>query len=281
MSTNDKKADEANVQDEDEVTEDDLKNLKYGGVESDDESEDENTEDENTEEDDEDTGDDEDENTEDDAEENSEEEDDSDDDSDDANEFVKEFPNIKGDSLEDYSRGLEKAYQNSTSEALRLKRELDELKSSEDYTPPDNSNTSPAELYMKQKMDEEINTAYQEVVKKYPQVQEQQYYDAFTREVAVLSKTILESQGRLAPPSELYKKATAILGWESADEITDGEKTTLSIKNRISTGKTSNGAKSTKRTKSKVNQAMIEANRKMYPDKTDAEIRAELEPYVN
>src|SRR3954471_15699245 len=39
--------------------------------------------------------------------------------------FVKEFDYIKGDTPEEYAKNLEAAYKNSSSEALRLKGELD------------------------------------------------------------------------------------------------------------------------------------------------------------
>ena len=88
-------------------------------------------------------------------------------------EFVKEFPNIKGDTPEEYAKNLEIAYQNSTSEAIRLKKAAEEsdIQIDDSDAGDDLSDTSdPLSLYMKQKMDEEIDKAYADFSAKYTQV---------------------------------------------------------------------------------------------------------------
>lgn len=198
--------------------------------------------------------------------------------------FVKEFDYIKGDTPEEYAKNLEQAYKNSTAEALRLKNLSEastttERTEEEEETPVTPSVTDPTALYMKQKMDEEINQAFDEFSKDYPQAKDPTDYNKFVQEVAAFSATIFNSQGRLAPPKELYQKAAVSLGWEKQSAVTSKDKLNIAVKNNSATTKpTSATGKTT--TKSKVPQAMIETNRKMYPGKTDEEIRKELEPYI-
>lgn len=252
----DKVSDDPVVSD-DQVTEDDLRDLKYGS----DEVETSNEEDESDESD---------------ETEDTEEEGEEDGQTDDQATFTKEFPNIKGDTPEEYAKNLEIAYQNSTAEALRLKGLTD--KPADNAEKPVVDTSDPVALFMKQKMDEEITTAYTKFADQYPQVKSEPEYAKFTSTVAELSQTILQSQGRLAPPAELYKKAAAILDWQS-EVPTPDDKLKDAVRNNTSTSRTSSTTKKT--STSKVTDAMVATNRKMYPNKTDAQIREELEPYVN
>lgn len=266
------------VDDSKTVTEEDLRNLKYSddGVETSKE-EDEPT-DEQTEED---------ESTDEAGEEvetnDQATDDEADDESEEAPTFVKEFKHIKGDTPEEYARNLEEAYKNSTTEALRLKGLVDTApkepgigETTDDEVDFDPSN--PVSLYMKQKMDEEIVTAFTEFSAKYPQVNDTLEYNKFTQEVSVLSQTIMKSQKRLAPPKELYAKAAAILGWKP-DKVTDKDRLGDALKNSAASPKPSSSAPK-KPVKSKVTDAQVAAHKAMYPGKTDAQIRKELEPYV-
>jgi hypothetical protein len=69
------------------------------------------------------------------------------------------------------------------------------------------------------------------------------------------------------------------LGWEPADKVSDKEKLSMALKDSASVTKTSSASAKTP-TKSKVTDQMVAVNRAMYPGKTDAQIREELEPYV-
>ncbi len=193
--------------------------------------------------------------------------------------FVKEFPNIKGDTPEEYAKNLEAAYRNSSSEALRLKK-LTEEATKDDEATEEVDLSNPISLYMKQKMDEEITTAFDDFKKSYPTVNDPNEYSRFTQEVAVLSQTILASQKRLAPPKELYAKAAVILGWDAEDKVNDKEKLDAAVKDRAATSKTASATK-TKAKQSKVTDTQVLLFKKLNPmsTKTDAEIREELEPF--
>lgn len=273
-----------NVDDDDkEVTEDDLRALKYneGEVETSNE-EDETAEDDEENEETEEAGE-EDGETDDQAEEGESEEDAETDSDEDEPEFVKEYPYIKGDTPEEYAKNLEEAYKQSTAEALRLKDLADKAPPKTDAEDEEEADlttpTDPVSLFMKQKMDEEIDAAYSEFSKEFPQVAEPAEYQKFIKEVSTLSRTIMSSQGRLASPKELYAKAAVILDWERQETApSKEERIKMAAKANAASSKTSSSTK--KAPKSKVTDAMVKANRLMYPNKSDDDIRKELEPYV-
>lgn len=194
--------------------------------------------------------------------------------------FVKQVPSIAGDTQEEYLKNLEIAHQQSTAEALRLKSLVDaaEPKSEEATQAEEIDLSDPLRLYAKQKMDEDIQTAFATFSKDYPQVSDQAEYNKFTVEVSALSNTIMTSQKRLASPEELYSKAAVILGWEKDTAPDSKEKLGMAVKGQGAVSKTTSAT--TTAPKSKVTAEMIATNKLMYPDKTEAQIREELEPYV-
>lgn len=167
-----------------------------------------------------------------------------------------------------------KAYEESTKEALRLKA-LTEVPEPPKVEVPEGTLT-PEQLYIKQKQDEEIANAFAEVTTNYSQVKDPEEYKKFTAMANTFGKTILDAEGRLATPKELYSKTVIALGWTADDSK---EKLGAALKDSAGSPRISSGAGQSNTT-SKVTDAMIIANRKMYPGKTDAEIREELEPYI-
>lgn len=267
------------VDDDTKVTEEDLRKDKYGDGEVEapkeaDETPDPETSEDKSEETSEDGG-----KTDDQTEDEEAEETDTTESADDSSEFVKEFPNIKGDNLEDYARELERTLQLSNVEGKRLS---DALKTKESSSESDTTETvdisDPLQLWAKQNLDKQIQEAYSDFSKSYPQVTDQAQYDQFTLIVSELTNTIRQSQNRLAEPAELYSKAAVILGWKPEGGVDSKDKLNMAIKGNASISKTISATKSTPR--SKVTDQMVAANKLMYPKKSEAEIRAELEPYV-
>lgn len=197
----------------------------------------------------------------------------------DSSDFVKEFPNIKGDNLEDYARELERTLQLSNTEGKRLSDALKtkESSSESDATTETVDISDPLQLWAKQNLDKQIQEAYSDFSKSYPQVTDQAQYDQFTLIVSELTNTIRQSQNRLAEPAELYSKAAVILGWKP-EAVDSKDKLNMAIKGNASIAKTTSATKSTPR--SKVTDQMIAANKLMFPKKSEEEIRKELEPYV-
>lgn len=191
--------------------------------------------------------------------------------------FTKLVPSIAGDNLEDHAKKLAEAYQASTAEALRLKAELEKGQAPAAETPVTPTTTlTPEQLYINTKIKEESDAAYAELAKNYPQATDAEEYKKFTHNAQILGKTITEAEGRLPSPKELYAKTAVLLGWTAQD---NAEKLAAAVKDGASSPQVSSGAPAPT-PKSKVTDAMIIANRKMYPGKTDAEIREELEPYI-
>lgn len=252
------------VDDDKAVTEADLRSLKYDndGVETSQE-EDEPTEAEESDE----------------TTEETEGEEDSTDDSKEEPAFVKKFAHIKGDTPEEYAKNLEAAYDNSTAEFMKLRNEKDSQEPGVGDASDDEVDFSnPVNAYIKQKMDEEIVSAYSTFSVRFPQVKDPVEYEKFQAEVDAFSQTIRTTQKRFASADELFNKAAVSLGWEPADEVTDEERTAAAVKDRAAVSKTSSGTK--KAAKSKVTSEMIATHKKMYPGKSDSEIRAELEDFV-
>ena len=266
------------VDDDKPVTEDDLRALKYDKTDVETSKEEDET-DESEKEDDKESEDKGEEEAK--ADDSTEDEEKSDDESeDDKPSFVKEFPNIKGDTPEEYAKNLEAAYKNSTGEALRLKELVGKGKPKD--TEADDEKPAPGsylEMYAQQQLDNDIQASYAKFSIDYPQVKDDSEYGKFTKTVETLTNTIMGSENRVAPPAELYTKAAIILGWEKQSVPTEKEKLAMALKDKTATSKTSSsGAKGS--SKSKVTDQMIAVNRRMYPDKTDAQIREELEPHV-
>lgn len=199
--------------------------------------------------------------------------------------FTKKFPNIKGDTPEEYASNLEAAYENSSAEAIRLKKATEapapipeSIQSEEEEAPK-----SWTELYANQKLQEEANTAYADLTKpeNYPILADQTSpeYTQFTKEVDSLSRTILASQGRLAPPAELYRKAALIMDLQRSSEPSEDEKLGMAVKDGAAVSKTNSISKSAP--KSKVTDTEVLFFKKMNPNSelSDTEIRKELEPH--
>lgn len=202
--------------------------------------------------------------------------------------FVKEFPNIKGDTPEEYAKNLEIAYNNSSSEAIRLKTELDAATPPPPTTPtpeaPDTSIEAPVlsatDLYVQQKLDTEIREAFDEIKRDYPQASDPGEYAKFSKKVEVFSRTIIDSENRLASPAELYNLAAVSLKWDKqATTPDDKEKLNQALKDGAATPKTPAAPSKPKPAGPKISEAELKMNRKMYPGKSDAEIVEELAPY--
>lgn len=169
-----------------------------------------------------------------------------------------------------------KAYEQSTKEALRLKGELDK-------TPPPvvapevpGSDSTPEQLYVKQMLTKESDTAFAEILEKYPQVKDQETYKRFSQTAEILSRTIVETEKRFPFAQELYNKTAVVMGLKPDTS----EELGAAIKDSASASKTSSSTPSPAPV-SKVSEDMIAWNLKTYPNKTRAEIIEELEPHIN
>jgi hypothetical protein len=268
------------------VTEADIRNLKYpdGEVETSQKEEDETSEEETVDETEEEETVEDSDNTEvQEADETEEEES-----SEEETAFVKQFPNIKGDTPEEYAKNLEIAYNNSTTEALRLKKLTEATVNKQSDSPigeVDETDTGvakptdPAQLWVNEQMDNAITQAYDKFKADYPQVLDPEQHDIFVDEVADFAQRAL-AKGQAPNPAKFYNQAAISLGWEKQSVPSEKEKLGMAVKqNAASTKVTSSGAKPG--LKSKVTDQQIAVHRSMTGStKSDAEIRKELEPHV-
>ncbi len=186
--------------------------------------------------------------------------------------FVKQVPSIAGDTEEDYRKNLEVAYQQSTAEALRLKGLAD---AAADDTPPENTEpVDPRLLYLDRLLNKDIQTTFAEFKKSYPQVDDPAEYARFENEAASLSR-YYQTQNQVLTADELYPKVAAILGWQSGESK---DKLNMALKDKAAVSKTTSAT--TTKPKSKISEDIMAWNRQAYPNKTDEEIRKELEPYL-
>lgn len=208
--------------------------------------------------------------------------------------FTKSFPNIKGDTPEEYIKNLEAAYGNSTTEALRLKK-LSEARtatpppqvgdeddpSDKSVSPPATVTSDPTQLWISQQMDKEILRAYDSFKNDYSQVEDPEMYEKFVAEVTVFSQAKL-AKGEIPEPDDLYRKAAVSLGWEKTSAPSDKEKLGAALKtNAASSPAKTTGAKPP--VKSKVTDAQVTAYRQIARNGhqlSDAEIRKKLEANV-
>jgi hypothetical protein len=174
-----------------------------------------------------------------------------------------------------------KAYEQSTTEALRLKGELDKKVEAPQVTETstetsDDSVLTPEQLYVKQMLIKESDEAFAGIVEKYPSVKDPDTYKRFSETAKIVSKTIVDAEKRLPLAKELYDKTAIILGLQAdtSDELGAALKDGASA-TRIA------AATPGPAPKSKVTDEMVAANLKMYPNKTRAEIIEELEPHIN
>jgi hypothetical protein len=192
--------------------------------------------------------------------------------------FTKKFPNIKGDTPEEYAQNLEVAYENSTAEFQKLRKQAPPLNEDKDIEAELPS--SMLELYAKQELDKKLNESWQTFSGQYSQVNDPVEYDKFKKRVATVNQAIISDERRLAEPSELYAIAASSLGWKSDTVPSDKESLAMAVKDNASTAKSSGSPKPAPKA-SKVSSKEIAFYRKLHPgdDKTDAQIREELEPH--
>lgn len=174
-----------------------------------------------------------------------------------------------------------KAYGESTKEALRLSGELKKVQPASPPPTPQPTGTDtpdPDKLYIEHLRDKDINIVWTKVVNEYPELGDPngEPYKKFVQRANIMGKTILTDEKRYVEPSELYPMVISSLGFKSVDSQ---EKLGAALRDGASSPKVSSGGAPAPQT-SKVTDKMIALNRKMYPGKTDAEIREELEPHV-
>lgn len=181
----------------------------------------------------------------------------------------------------------QKAYPESSGEALRLKKENDDLKTQLDKkveTPPvapvntvvtNDEVLTPEQLYVRTQLIKESDQAFAQIVQKYPDANSPENRDRFKQTSEEVSKVIVASEKRFPEALELYEKTAVILGLQPDNS----EAVSSAVKDASAAPRTSS-APASPTPLSRVTEEMIAENQKWYPNKSRDEIIKELEPYI-
>lgn len=205
--------------------------------------------------------------------------------------FTKKFPNLKGDTPEEYVPHLEQAYQNSFTEALRLKKDLDEATrklaqapppqppGKEPETPPavEGYDQLPEVQYIKAIQQRDMKTAFDTFAQKYPQVKDEQSFTQFRNAADPLGQAFFVTEGRQPTYDELFPRIAAYLGWQTTEAAGTAGQT---IKESLSTVQ-ANSATVPKPRQPRVTDAQVDAYLKMYPNKNRADVVKELSEAIS
>jgi hypothetical protein len=220
------------------------------------------------------------------TEETSEEADDAQDEGED---FERRFTQFKGETIEEYTKNLETAYANSSSEALNLKKRADDavkliatdpaaadkVVGAQEEPVPTAAPKSAAEAYAETKMREEQTREYDEFVKEHSELEsDPALADRLLKELGTFSAVTWQNEGRLIGMNEGLTKAWNSLGLGNNSE----EDTRVAAKEGASQSKTSSRKKAAKKEQFTENQ--IKVAMKMDPDKTRAQVIEDLAKYA-
>lgn len=215
--------------------------------------------------------------------------------------FTKQFPNLKGETKDEYVKSLEEAYQNSTTEALRLKtvaddsaKLVDEAKRIIANANSGNGNnqvesgteTNPSLLtldsnpdvqYAKALREKDMVEAFDKFTKEYPQAREPDDFDRFQKASTGAYQAFEAGRGRKPTFGELYLTIANTLGWQP---VTNSAKKDAAIKNATASSQTISSTQSTAK-QPKVSDAEIDVYQRMFPSKDRATAVKELSEVKN
>lgn len=200
--------------------------------------------------------------------------------------FTKQFKNLKGDTLEEYVKELENAYQNSFTEALRLNKALEETKQvvanagqppAPVQTTPTNPtlaaiDSNPDVQYAKTLRERDMITAFDKFKESYPQAVEQDEFKKFTDASGGIYTALKATLGRDPTYAELYDGIAGALHWQPADKT---DKKDSAIKESFASSQTTSSTQPSSK-QSKVTDAEAEVYMR-FTGKNKAEAVKDLE----
>lgn len=211
-----------------------------------------------------------------------------------ASTFTKQFPNLKGDTPEEYLTELEKTHDLSFKEALRLNEENKQLRAqltqptqqqapaptqpevpTAPPAPVPQTYTDPALQYAKTMQTRDMMSAFDDFKTKYPQATDQADFDRFTKASDGVAAALTSALGRTPTYSELFPAIAGSLGWAPSNPTKDA-----AIKDNASSQRTTGSQSPTAPRKAKVSDAQVDAYLKMYTSKTREEAVKELSEVI-
>ena len=226
--------------------------------------------------------------------------------------FTKQFPNLKGETLAEYTPELEKAYDNSFKEALRLNNLVKEKDNTiatlqtqlqgqpqlvqqppvqpgqpAPAAPPQPTqpvlptlqtavNELPEIQRIKAQDTQAMFSAFDDFAKEYPQAREEQGFADFQKVSNGVNQALTDHLGRIPTYPELFKGIAGTLTWQPTTPTPAKDAALKAAGSSTHTNSTT--IPSAKR--SKVSDAQVEAYLKMYTSKTREDALKELSEYV-
>lgn len=190
--------------------------------------------------------------------------------------FQKRFPRFKGETLEEYVKNLEEGYANSSTEAVRLARELKEKAAVEEQPalPAD-----PIIDWAKAERDRQWKAEWKEFSAKHPEVeQDDTLFAEFDKRTADMFGFIQNTEGRVPTLGEAMQKAWLYMNPDG--DVSREEKLALTAKSAGAGSKSKGGIK--EKPKSKYTDSQIEMAIKFDPslkDRPRAEVEELLDKY--
>lgn len=193
-------------------------------------------------------------------------------------EFEKRFPQLKGETLEEYTQRLEDAYDKSTTEGKRLAEENEGLKTdkisdiaNQDDEPKDDSF---GDRYARTQVRKDNRKAFDTFVEEHGELTtDPALAERLKQKVGVLARASVDEEGVIPDMSELLRGAWAMIAPPSSNSETRD-----AVKERVGSSKTS-GAK--KRAKpSQFTEAQIAAAKNMYPGKSEKDLVELLSKHI-
>ena len=226
--------------------------------------------------------------------------------------FTKQFPNLKGETLAEYTPELEKAYDNSFKEALRLNNLVKEKDTTiaalqaqlqgqpqlqPQPTQPGQTAQVPPQTAVAQPtlppLQEAVNqlpeiqrikaqdtqamfSAFDDFAKEYPQAREEQGFADFQKVSNGVNQALTDRLGRIPTYPELFKGIAGTLNWEATTPTPAKDAALKNAGSSVHTNSTTIPAAK----RPKVSDASVEAYQKMFTSKTREEALKELSEVV-
>lgn len=209
--------------------------------------------------------------------------------------LTKPFPWLKGETPEEWASELAKAYENSTNEALKLKKQLDDgnitveqakqIIANQSTVPQTQAtaaqptfdvNSHPALQYAASQMEREMITAFDSFAKEYPQARDPQDFDRMTKAADGAALAFRAANGRMPSYSELYQATANLLGWQAASK---SAKRDAAIKEGAASSQVTGGSKPPAR-KTEITESQLQVARRLFPNQSDEDLIKDLSNYV-
>lgn len=208
--------------------------------------------------------------------------------------LTKQFSNLKGETWEEYGHELETAYQSSFTEALRIRRELDDARKVIAQLPAIQNAGQPAQpsgqvpnpaagteailtpeiQYAKTLMQRDMRTSFDHFAEQYPQVRDETNFTRFRDAATPVGQAFLAIEGREPTYDELFPRIAAVFGWQPSEA--EGKRD-QALKESLAAGHSAGGQGRAPSRGPKVTDAQVSAYIRMFPSKNRADAVKELE----